>query len=490
MSTFSGLGTALSSLIAQRQGLDVAGQNISNANTVGYTRQRATLAALPAANVPSMFSTNDGAGQGVRVTGIDRLADAFLDARLRTQTSGASYLKARADAYTTLENSVGEPGTTGLSSQLSTFWGAWSDVANTPDKGSSRAVLLNDAQAVADRISTMYSAADTQWTQARTTTVALVDQVNTTAASVADLNARILDITNSGGSASELMDQRDQLVTQLSASVGASVSVQPNGQLNVLVGGNSLVSGVHAHALAVTGAQTFGEATGDASAVPPVAGVGVSVVWAEHPTRSAALDGGRVAGLLSVLAPPDATGTGGVLTEAAARYDQLATTLATQVNALHGTALTVPTPPATTGTAGGDFFTFTAGRPAALGMTVAITDPAGVAVASPGGGALDGSVGATIAQLAGSTTGPDAVWSKAVVEIGARTASATSRSTVAESARATAEAGQLSQASVDTDEETVSMLAYQRAYEGAARVLTAIDSMLDTLINRTGMVGR
>src|SRR6185369_4412145 len=137
--------------------------------------------------------------------------------------------------------------------------------------GSARAVLLNQAGAVTDRIASLYQAADTQWTEARSTTVALVDQVNTTAASVADLNGRILDITNSGGSAAELMGQRDQLITQLSSTVGASIVVQPNGQLNVLVGGNALVSGVHAHPLAVTGARTFGEATGDATAVPPVA---------------------------------------------------------------------------------------------------------------------------------------------------------------------------------------------------------------------------
>jgi flagellar hook-associated protein 1 FlgK len=484
VSTFSGLGTALSSLIAQRQGLDVAGQNVANANTVGYTRQRATMAAQPASSVASMFSTNNGPGQGVRVTGIDRLADAYLDARVRTQTSGASYLKARADAYTTLEGSIGEPGSDGLANQLSSLWSAFADVANTPDKGSAKSVLLSQASAVVDRVATLYGAADVQWTQARATTVGLVDQVNTTAASVADLNGRILDITNSGGTAAELMDQRDQLITQLSATVGASVAVQPNGQMNVLVGGNALVSGVHAHPLAVTGARVFSAATGDSTATPPVAGTAVQVVWAERPAQSAALDGGRVAGLLSVLAPPDATGTGGMLTEAAARYDALATTLATQVNALHGAAVT------TAGSPGGNFFTFAAGRPPALGLAVAITDPAGVAVASPGGGALDGSIGSQIADLANSTAGPNAQWSKAVVEIGSRTASAASRAAVAESSRATAEAGQLSQASVDTDEETVSMLAYQRAYEGAARVLTAIDEMLDTLINRTGTVGR
>ena len=90
MSTFSGLGTALSSLIAQRQALEVSGQNIANANTVGYTRQRASLSSLPAASVSSMFSTNNGPGQGTRVTGIDRLGDLFIEARVRSQTAGSA----------------------------------------------------------------------------------------------------------------------------------------------------------------------------------------------------------------------------------------------------------------------------------------------------------------------------------------------------------------------------------------------------------------
>jgi len=61
---------------------------------------------------------------------------------------------------------------------------------------------------------------------------------------------------------------------------------------------------------------------------------------------------------------------------------------------------------------------------------------------------------------------------------------------VSEVTRATAENLQRSNASVDLDEEMTNILAYQRAYQGAARVLTAVDEMLDTLINRTGLVGR
>ena len=102
MSTFSGLSTALSSLIAQRQALNVSGQNIANANTVGYTRQRADLQSVSSAAVRSMFSTPLGAGTGVNSVGIARLGDEFLDARLRTQTSQSAHF---ASVSTSLQRS-------------------------------------------------------------------------------------------------------------------------------------------------------------------------------------------------------------------------------------------------------------------------------------------------------------------------------------------------------------------------------------------------
>jgi flagellar hook-associated protein 1 FlgK len=477
VSTFSGLGTALSSLIAQRQALDVSGQNVANANTVGYTRQRAAIASLPAASVASMFSTSNGVGLGSTVTGIQRLSDGFLDARVRTETAGASYLAAQSAASTQLEKSVGEPSTTGLAAQLSTLWGAWGDLSNTTQKESSRAVLLESAQAVVDRVASLYDAASTQWDHARTTTVSLVDQVNTTATNVAELNARILAISNAGSSPNELMDERDQLVVSLSGLVGATTRTRPDGQLDVYVAGNPLVDGSRVKALEVTGPTTFAQATGGAS---------VTVSWVGKPGMPVGLDGGRVAGLLAVTAPPGTpAGSGGMLTEAAASYDALAQKIHDDVNAIHSTATR------TDGvTPGGDFFVIDAGKPPALGFRVAITDPAHIAVADATKGALDGSKGDAISRLGDSDTGPDASWAATVVRLGVRTASAASRANVAETSRAAAASAQLSQASVDTDEEAVNMLAYQRAYEGAARVLTAIDQMLDTLINRTGVVGR
>jgi flagellar hook-associated protein 1 FlgK len=188
--------------------------------------------------------------------------------------------------------------------------------------------------------------------------------------------------------------------------------------------------------------------------------------------------------VLSVLAPPDSTGTGGLLTEAAASYNTVATALATTVNAVHSTGVDVAGNPT------GDFFALDASQPAALGLSVKVTSVDQIAAATPGSGAMDGSLADTISQLHLASGGADTTWNTFVAKLGVASKSATTRSTVAESARSSAEGLQMAQTSVNTDEESVNMLGYQRAYEGAARVLTAVDEMLDTLINRTGTVGR
>ena len=474
MSSFSGLSTALSSLMAQRQALDVSGQNIANANTRGYTRQRVDMQSIQALTAPTMFSSQIGAGTGVRVIGIERLGDIYLDARLRAETGTASYTAARAAALGQLESTLTEPTDTGLSATLSTFWSSWQDVANAPQDAAARKVVVGNAGNVALQIADGYRAVQTQWGQARTTADTLATEVNTTASSVAHLNEQIRSILVSGGSASELMDQRDQLITSLSGLVGAQARLREDGTVDVMVGGNALVRGDRANAITVQGSHTMGTAI----ATPP-GGDPVRLVWSSTGT-SLTLDGGRMSSVLESLAP---SADGGLLAGAADAWNAVATSLATTVNAVHQTGVT------TTGAPGGDVFTFAAGMPAALGLTVAVT-AADVAAARPGAGAFDGGIADAISQLSSAAGGPDELWRDFVVDLGVRTLSAERRASVTEASRKTAENLQLSQASVDLDEEAVNMLAYQRAYEGAARVMTAIDEMLDVLINRTGIVGR
>nr|WP_286299118.1 flagellar basal body protein [Microbacterium suwonense] len=112
MSTFSGLGTAASALAAARRGMDVVGQNIANQGTEGYTRQRVSTSAIPAATLSTRFSTGPLPGHGVSVDGIVRLGDALLDARVRESSSAAGFWSARALAATTAEAAMGSPAST------------------------------------------------------------------------------------------------------------------------------------------------------------------------------------------------------------------------------------------------------------------------------------------------------------------------------------------------------------------------------------------
>src|SRR3954471_24912590 len=109
MSTFSGLNTAYSALVAQRRALEVTGQNVANANTAGYTRQRADLEAQGGPAVPAMYSKYDGAGDGVKVVGIERITDQFLQARAQAEAGKLSSIDAQATALSRIEDVFPEP---------------------------------------------------------------------------------------------------------------------------------------------------------------------------------------------------------------------------------------------------------------------------------------------------------------------------------------------------------------------------------------------
>ncbi|WP_066465489.1 flagellar hook-associated protein FlgK [Sanguibacter suarezii] len=472
MSTFSGLSTALSSLTTQRQALEIAGQNIANVNTPGYTRQRLDMAAVSAGQGATLFSQGSLIGNGVQATSVSRLGDLFMDARVRTTTSSASYLTARTDAYKRLESTIAEPGTNGIAKQLDDFWATWQDVATSPGSAAVGQVLLEGANSVQRSIATGYTAVVTQWDQTRSKAESLVSDINSTASAVAELNDKIRSISVSGGNANELIDARNVLTTSLSALAGATVRHREDGTVDVNVAGNTLVAGVTANKLKLTGSTEMVGAAGNA----------VRVEWDRVPAgSSAALEGGQLAGVLSVLAPADAQGTGGLLAQAAESYNALAAKLAASVNTLHAQ-----------GTPGGDFFSLTAGAPAALGLTVAITDTTQISTGDPTLGPNDSSIANLISMIGDSKDkdAPDTVWSSFVVTTGVKAKAALQSATVSEVARMTAESLQLAQAAVDQDEESINLLSFQRAYQGAARVMTTIDEMLDQLINRTGVVGR
>lgn len=475
MSTFSGLNTAYTGLSAARQGLSVVGQNITNATTTGYTRQRVTTSSLGALSQVGRLSGGVvRIGQGVAVTGVARLGDIYLDSQVRNSAATSGNLAVKANALSAVDGSLQEPGANGLSAQLTGFWADWQGMANNAGKPAQAGVLISDATALASHIASGYQAVDAQWTQVRGQLDGMARELNDAGTQVADLNARIRSTLATGGSVNELLDQRNTLTTTIAALTGATVRVLPDGTADVLIGGNALVSGDTFQPVTVTGSNIMAGA----------AGTPVALAWANRPGVPVGAESGEMAGAVAILASANATGTGGALAEAAASYNNFASYLATAVNTVHSAGVT------STGATGLDFFAIAPTGPAALGLSVLATNVGDIATATAGSGALDGSNGDAIAALGTGPTSPDSVWSKFVTGIGVATKSAVQQATLAETAATSASNAQLANSSVDMDEENVNMLMFQKAYQGAARVMTAVDEMLDTLINRTGIVGR
>ncbi|TFC52117.1 flagellar hook-associated protein FlgK [Cryobacterium shii] len=485
MSTFGGLNTAYTGLIAARQGLEVVGQNIANANTEGYTRQRISTSAVDAATRVGLMSAGLQAGQGVSVDGIARLGSAQLDAQVRSSAAAAGYSAVRSNALSAVEASMHEPGENGLSAQLQEFWAGWQDVSNAGGSTAPAGVLLSQAAALTTQIAQGYQAVATEWSSVRGSVDGMVAEINGAASQVAALNGQIRSELAGGGSANELLDRRSQLTTTLAALTGGTVVDRGDGTVDVLVGGNGLVTGDSAQKLVAVGATSM-------------AGTGtVHLEWAGKPAGAVAVDGGELAGALSLLAPAvtsgTGAGTGGALAEAGESYNTFARNLTDKVNTIYktGTNSSLPTP--------GDFFKVTAGVPAATGLSVIPKTAAELATGDLSKGKLDGSVADQIAQLgagkAVTTAGtsiqsPTTDWSNFVTGFAVKTKTELQHASLADLTSTAAVSAQLSNASVDLDEENVNLLMFQHAYQGAARVMTAVDEMLDTLINRTGLVGR
>lgn len=470
MSTFSGLNIAASGLTAARIALEVTGQNVSNANTEGYTRQRVVQSPM-APGALATYSTSNGIGDGVLVTGVARLNDAVVDARVRSAGATAAYWSTTASAVGSVETSLNEPSKTGLSSVLNGFWNAWQTMGNAAGSNSAAgaaSALIAQGQLVASTLAAGSSGAASAWSDAYGAAGSVVTTINDTAAKVAELNTSIRALTAAGSNVNALLDQRDAAVNTLAKLTGASTRGNADGTVDVIVGGNMLVSGETSRTVRLDGAGVM----------PTTAGIApVSLVWRDTGT-AVSLDGGEMAARIAALQPANAAGTGGVYAEAAKAYDDIAQKLADDVNTASLQGYT------SAGTPAGAFFDVdtTKGGPAA-GLVVKASSAADIAVAGKDRGASDASVADAISQLGAKADSPDARWSAYVSRIGSQSATATARSSIADTASAAATDARTSAGGVDLDEETSNLIVYQHAYQASARVISTINDILDTLIN-------
>ena len=242
VSGFSSLNVGSQALNAAQRALDVTGQNVSNVNTDGYSRQRVQQTSRGASVIPAMWSRSDSAAGGVDVTGTQRIRDSFLEARAHQEHATYAGLTSLSRTYTDLESTFGEPSSTGLQAQMATFWNSWQDLSNNPGDAGPASLVLEHAKTLAGTVNGFATQLSQQWAATRDQVDSTVADVNSLAAEVARLNGAIRSATLNGGAPNELSDQRDVLVLRIAEATGAVATAGDNGVVNLTLAGRTLVS--------------------------------------------------------------------------------------------------------------------------------------------------------------------------------------------------------------------------------------------------------
>jgi len=247
MSTSALISLGMRAMFANQAALQTIGQNISNANTVGYSRQSVTL------TTPDGQYTGAGFfGKGVSVETVVRSHNEFLTKEAATSKAAAAM---DATAYAQLQQleNVFPTGEQGLGQAVNQFFNAMVDVSSKPSDTSARQVVLGRAQELAAR----FQNAGQQLTDLQTGVVsdlkASIDVVNQIANQIATANNEIARVSGSGHTPNDLLDKRDQLVSKLSDYVRVTTLPASDGTMGVFIGGGQrLVLGGIAEQLTLT----------------------------------------------------------------------------------------------------------------------------------------------------------------------------------------------------------------------------------------------
>jgi flagellar hook-associated protein 1 FlgK len=449
ISSFFGIQTSLRGLLAQQAGLNVTAHNIANADTEGYSRQTAQLEAVTGLKLQAGALAGGGGallGGGVDVTSYTRARDSFADLQYRAQNSLHGDAETMTSALSTVEESLNEPGTTGISALLSKFWDAWQAVSNQPEDPAAKAALAVTARALTDGIralDTQLSAISTNASGELAAITSPSGPVLQNAQAIARLNGEISQAVAAGRQPNDLLDQRDKLLDELSEYGQVTTTELSNGSIQVAFGG-------------VTAPLLVDDTTAWAPTAP-------ATTLFPPPTP-----GGRIGALQTLTQVP-----GGTIDAYRQQLDALAAQLVSDVNTAHGAPFFA---------AGGTTAATIAVDPAILAApaTIRTTNLPG----SPAGG---NDVALAVSQLRAGAA--DKVYAGFVLRVGNEALDAQRREASAAATLASASDRRTSVSGVSLDEEMANMIRFQRGYQASARTMSTVDEMLDTLINRTGRVG-
>jgi len=240
MSLGSVLNTAKQAILSNLTAINVTGSNIANVNTPGYTRLNTVF--------NSLGTNNTGSGQeqvGVEISDIQRIYDKYLDTQIVTQNAAVGSAAARNNLLTQIEGVLNESTGTGVNDALSRFWSAWDNLSANPSGEAERSEIVSAAQNLTYVFNQRAEELFTLQQNIDETIAGDVEKLNGYLSDMSALNAEIVRIESSGGSASALRDTRATLLSQISSTIDINYVERSDGALYIYLpeNGKTLVEG-------------------------------------------------------------------------------------------------------------------------------------------------------------------------------------------------------------------------------------------------------
>lgn len=461
---FGGLYISISGLQASRKSLDTVSHNISNANNPNYVRQ----SAIHASN--SYTKSADGrfqTGTGVNVIQIRQIRDEFLDLKLRRENASFGYHYAKAQILEDIEGVFNEITDSGLQKVMDGLWKNWDELSKEADSLTIRGLVHESSVAFAETVNHISRQLNDIRHNLNKQMLTKVDEVNNILDKIGELNKsiKLVEGENSRMKANDFRDERNALIDRLSELLPITSYENTFGETIISLQGRDIVNGSFISRIDVKNDNN-----------------GLGHIYWEKSNEKIDLNGlGELAGFIDVRDKS--------MVEYMDRLDTFVGTLANKINALHSTGIDLE------GNQGGDFFVGSGGVINASNIKVnsELSNYNKIAI-SKTGGISDGDIAKEIYEVRNETLfgemSTDDYYRDIIFSLGEERKSSR---LIAENQGFlinTIDERRQSISAVSLDEEMADMIKFQHSYTANSRVINAIDEMIETVVNRVGLVGR
>lgn len=503
---FGVLNAGTNGMSAAQAAMQTTSNNISNANTDGYSRQRVNL-------VTSNPYTLAGVGQlgtGVRMESVTRVVDDYLVKQSFTENASLEKFTQKADVLSQLESVFNEPSETGLNNKLTEFYESWKYLSSNPELTTSKTMVSQQAQTLTDTVSHMGAQLDSLQDGTVQAISKKVLDFNTKVEQLESINTQIFSVITKGEMPNTLLDQRDKLVGELSGITSVEAKTDAYQRTFISIDGEEILGANKRQVLSVA----IGATSGDGTSISTNGSMSKTVESSEsYPAGTLLLKQTAEDGSTQFMELSSKSGHISGSQEALVEIDrgiqelnQLVSTVANAVNLVHsdnGTGIPffdlgddpdnvisnlkvnaailedpskIVAGKSLTGQVAGD---------GTRARAIADIQSTALSYSSEEPIALDADTLKITAQSNGTTTAD--AYNDIITRVGISKQQADFMMENQNEVVSFLEQRKSSISGVSINEEVVNIMKFQSAFQANAKVLAVTSEMLDTLINRTGV---